>query len=50
MADAVQDKLDPKIAKKFAVDRLYSHVDLSRSGAASELPVDELCTAEDLLV
>ena len=49
MADVVQDKLDPEVIKKFAVNRTYSSPDYSRSGTVSELRLDELCTPEDLL-
>ena len=50
VADIVQDKLDPEVIKKFAVNRTYSSSDYSRSGTISELRLDDLCTAEDLLV
>ena len=50
MADVVQDKLDPAVAKKFAVNRTYNSLDCSRSGTTAELRLDELCMPEDLLV
>ncbi|KAF8622651.1 hypothetical protein AX15_006762 [Amanita polypyramis BW_CC] len=50
VADAVQDRLDSELVKKFAVDRTRGSTDRSRSGTVLELHLDELCTAKDLSV
>lgn len=48
VADLVDNKLDPKVASKFAIDRVYLRPDTSRSGPAIELDLDQLCTQQDL--
>ncbi|KAK2463141.1 hypothetical protein APHAL10511_004796 [Amanita phalloides] len=50
VADVVEEKLDSELVQKFAVYRTYNSTDQSRSGTASELHLDDLCTPEDLLV
>jgi len=51
IADTIQRTLDPELTAKFAVDRYYaSSYDPSREGIlVKELPLDQLCTPEDLL-
>ncbi|TFK44882.1 FAD dependent oxidoreductase [Crucibulum laeve] len=49
VADLVQDKLDPLLVQKFAIDRTPVHSDLSRSGQVVELDLNQLCTPSDLL-
>jgi sarcosine oxidase/L-pipecolate oxidase len=50
VSDAIEGRLDPAIAQKFAVDRKYSTLDPSRGHLR---PVDlitvPLCAPEDLL-
>jgi sarcosine oxidase/L-pipecolate oxidase len=48
VADLADNKLDPKVAGKFAIDRVYLGPDTSRSGPAIELDLDQLCTQQDL--
>ncbi|KAK1230481.1 hypothetical protein PQX77_006409 [Marasmius sp. AFHP31] len=49
VADAIQEALDPKIARKFALDRSIEHGDLSRKGmVAKELVLNQLSVPEDL--
>ncbi|KAF6760237.1 FAD dependent oxidoreductase [Ephemerocybe angulata] len=47
-ADLIQDKLPQDLVAKFAVNRPHSKADLSREGLTQELPIDQLCTKEDL--
>jgi len=50
VADVVQGTLDPSLRHKFAINREFSHVDLSRlRNQVVELRMEQLCTAEDLL-
>jgi len=50
VADVVQGTLDPLLGKKFAINRGWNHVDLSRfRNGVDELDVEQLCSAEDLL-
>ncbi|KAF8633404.1 hypothetical protein AX17_004575 [Amanita inopinata Kibby_2008] len=49
VADVIQETLNSVLVKKFALDRVHVHLDPSRSGAALELKLDELCIPEDLL-
>jgi sarcosine oxidase/L-pipecolate oxidase len=49
VADALEGKLDPALAQKFAVDRVFDHGDLSRPAEKPhELLEQQLCTHEDL--
>lgn len=48
--DAIQDKLDPAVAKKFAFNREHDLGHVSRTGPkAQELDIHDLVTPEDLL-
>ncbi|KAG0702883.1 FAD dependent oxidoreductase [Suillus ampliporus] len=50
VADAIEDKLDPKLAARFAVDRQVKPPNGERmSVVAQELNIDELCGPEDLI-
>ncbi|KAF5322107.1 hypothetical protein D9619_001973 [Psilocybe cf. subviscida] len=48
VADLVEDKMEPELAAKFAVNREVSKKDLSRAGDVLTLNLDELCVPEDL--
>jgi sarcosine oxidase / L-pipecolate oxidase len=49
VADALEGKMDPELVKKFAVDRVFDHGDLSRPAEKPhELLEQPLCTLEDL--
>jgi sarcosine oxidase/L-pipecolate oxidase len=49
VADALEGTLDPALVRKFAVDRVFDHGDLSRPPVPPlELTPDELCDAADL--
>lgn len=47
MADAVQGIMEPRIVQKFAVDRVYTHGDLSRIELRVKGSVDNLPQAHD---
>ncbi|GLB37751.1 putative FAD dependent oxidoreductase [Lyophyllum shimeji] len=50
VADVIQEKMEPSIAAKFAIERQYTEVDDSRRGMlVTELDLDQLCTLEDLV-
>jgi sarcosine oxidase/L-pipecolate oxidase len=50
VADAIEDKLDPKLAARFAVDREVKPPNGERiSDVVQELNIDELCGPEDLI-
>ena len=53
VSDAIEGKLDPAIAQKFAVDRKYSTMDRFDPSRGLlqpvELTTDSLCKPEDLL-
>ena len=52
ISDTIQGTLDPELTAKFAVERCYTSAhDPSREGILAivkELPLDQLCTPEDL--
>ncbi|KAF8806532.1 FAD dependent oxidoreductase [Phlegmacium glaucopus] len=48
VADLVEEKLDPALRAKFAVERKALGPDPSRSGAVLKLDLDQLCTPVDL--
>ncbi|THU85714.1 FAD dependent oxidoreductase [Dendrothele bispora CBS 962.96] len=54
VADAIQDKLDPPLAKKFAVNRPASFAaktdGVRAAEVVKELDISQLCTPEDLLL
>jgi sarcosine oxidase/L-pipecolate oxidase len=47
VADLIEDKLEPALVKKFAVDRVHGRVDQSRSGLPIELDTSQLCSPPD---
>lgn len=47
MADAVQGIMEPRIVQKFAVDRVYTHGDLSRIELRVKGSVDNLPQTHD---
>lgn len=50
VADAMEDKLDPQLAARFAVDREVKPRNGERiSDIALELNIDELCGPEDMI-
>lgn len=50
MADVIENKLDPKLAARFAVDRQAKPPNGERlSAVPQELNIDELCGPEDLI-
>ena len=50
MADVIDDKLDPKLAAWFAVDREVKPPNSERTSVVvQELDIDELCGPEDLI-
>ncbi|KIM81419.1 hypothetical protein PILCRDRAFT_8774 [Piloderma croceum F 1598] len=49
VADAIEEKLDPSQAKRFAVDRDCTQLHSGRTSAPEELDVEGLCSLEDLL-
>ncbi|KAG2159136.1 FAD dependent oxidoreductase [Suillus bovinus] len=50
VADVIEDKLDPKLAARFAVDRQVKPPNRERMSIVSqELNIDELCGPEDLI-
>ena len=48
VADLVEEKLDPVLRAKFAVERKTFGPDPSRSGAVLKLDLSQLCTPADL--
>jgi len=48
VADLVEEKLDPVLCAKFAIQRKVLGPDPSRSGAVLKLDLDQLCTPADL--
>jgi len=48
VADLVEDRLDPELRAKFAVERKILGPDPSRSGTVLKLDLDQLCTPADL--
>ena len=48
VADLVEEKLDPVLCAKFAVERKALGPDPSRSGAVLKLDLNQLCTPADL--
>jgi sarcosine oxidase/L-pipecolate oxidase len=50
VADVIENKLDPELAARFAVDRQVKPPNGERlSAIPQELNVDELCKPEDLI-
>ena len=50
MADAIEDKLDPKLAARFSIDREVKRPNGERiPDVIQELDIDELCGLEDLM-
>jgi sarcosine oxidase/L-pipecolate oxidase len=50
VADRLEHKLDPGLAKKFAFDRVSDGNDLTRQlQATKELNISQLCSSADLL-
>jgi sarcosine oxidase/L-pipecolate oxidase len=48
VADLVENKMEPDLAVKFAVNRDISKKDMSRAGEVLKLNLDELYVPEDL--
>ncbi len=49
VADVLEGKMEPAVAKKFAFDREVDHTDALRTGMKrQELDLGQLCTPEDL--
>ena len=52
VVDAIEGKLSPEVAQKFATNRLHEHNAMEpkiRQVPPAELVLDELCEPEDLL-
>ncbi|KAJ7188640.1 FAD dependent oxidoreductase [Mycena filopes] len=49
VVDAIEGKMSPVLAAKFALDRTPNYADESRHDSAKELELDQLCTSDDLL-
>ncbi|KAJ3575067.1 hypothetical protein NP233_g1353 [Leucocoprinus birnbaumii] len=49
VADLIEGSLEPNLVEKFAVNRVHGRVDGSRSGAPTELDLNQLCSPRDLL-
>lgn len=48
VVDLIEDKLEPALVEKFAVNRVHGRVDQSRSGLPIELDLSQLCLPADL--
>lgn len=48
VTDIIEDKLEPDLVEKFSVNRVRERADKSRSGAPTELHLNQLCSLEDL--